>query len=439
MTRSTPKSRSTSTPPEKRTGRKQSSEHQENDRKAASSLRKQPTVRKANIKIPRSVARLLQAGHPWIFRNSLQRVLPDLALGSLVSIVDHGGYSIGWGLFETEGAIAVRMLSCSEEFAWTEQEMQSRLQRALALRVSTPVPQEATRLVHSESDGFPGLTIDRWGKFLLFTKYSRVADPYVQTLISIGEQALAPEGIYMQDRTRPIAAEERRPPATLITGRAAPTEFEIEEDGLKFIVDISAPSSPGLFFDLREGRRMCEAWVEGRSVLNLFSHTGGFSLRAVRGKAKTVTNVDALARNHARCRQNLAASGFDPETCEALTGDVLKHLERFRQQQRSFDFVIVDPPSASHAQSEVVPSAFQEWKDLAVAIAPVVQAGGFLLAVFNTLRLSEEECLLAIGEGMRSLDRTILLVGECGLPPDFPVLPAFGEGRYLKIKLFQLP
>src|SRR5690606_15396849 len=138
--------------------------------------------------------------------------------------------------------------------------------------------------------------------------------------------SLRPAGIYLQDRTRPVQPDERRPPATLLTGKAAPPDVEAREDDLVFLVDVSAPVSPGLFLDLRDGRRLVESVARDRSVLNLFSFTGSLGIRALRGGARSVVNVDAAARSHARCRQNLEASGFDPEACQAMVGDVFKHL-----------------------------------------------------------------------------------------------------------------
>ena len=310
--------------------------------------------------------------------------------------------------------------------------------RAVSRRERLGLP-ETRRLIHGEADGFPGIAVDLLGEFLLIYKYARVAETYLDTLVPLLEEHLMPEGggIYLQDRVRPVTADERRPPAFHLKGKAAPPDVEVDEDGLRFLVDVTAPVSPGLFFDLRDGRRLIEPWCKDRTVLNLFSFTGAFALRAIRGGARAVTNVDAAARSHARCRQNLAASGIDPEACEALGGDVFKYLERFRQRDRVFDLVIVDPPPFSNVKGSVF-SALRDYGDLMAAIAPVVAPGGLILAVCNAVRLSEEEFLLALGEGAMAGGRSIRLLGECGLPPDYPVLPAFIEGRYLKIKLLQL-
>ncbi len=396
-----------------------------------------PAIRGANVKVSNSVARLLQGGHPWVFRSAVKRE-PDLAEGSVITVLDEDGYTVGQGLVESDGAIAVRMLSTLENFSWDAEEMRRRVKGALARREGLKLP-STRRLIHAEADGFPGIAVDLLGDFLLIYKYARVAETYLDTLVPILEDLVMPEGggIYLQDRVRPVTPDERRPPAFHLAGRAAPPDLQVEEDGLRFHVDVTAPVSPGLFFDLREGRRIAESWSEGRSVLNLFSFTGAFALRALRGGARSVTNVDAAARSHARCRKNLAASGFEPEACEAINGDVFKHLERFRQRDRVFDLVIVDPPPFSNVKGSVF-SALRDYGDLIQAIAPVVAPGGLVLAVCNAVRLSEEDFLLALGQGAAAAGRKACLLGECGLPADFPVLPAFIEGRYLKVKLLQL-
>lgn len=382
------------------------------------------------------VARLVRAGHPWVFRHTVRRDLDTLAEGVVVPVLDADGYGIGWGLVEAEGAIGVRMLSLQPEFTWNEAEMLARIRVAIRLR-GPAFATGACRLVHGEADGFPGLAIDRLGDYLLLYKYARVAESYLDALVPLLEQELKPAGIYLQDRIRGVTAEDRRPPAFHLAGKPASPDVEATEDGLKFLVDVTAPVSPGLFLDLREGRRLCEAWAKGRSVCNLFSFTGAFGLRAVRAGASSVTNVDAAARSHARCRQNLAASGMDPEAVEAINGDVFTHLEKFRQRGRVFDFLIVDPPPFSNVKGSTF-SALKDWNQLMAAVAGVTAPGGHVLAISNAVRLPEDEFFLALGEGVHAAKRSARLVSECGLPPDFPVPPAFVEGRYLKIKLLQL-
>jgi 23S rRNA (cytosine1962-C5)-methyltransferase len=394
-----------------------------------------PVLRGRGVKVSHRAARSLTAGHPWVFRDSLLRPLEGKEAGEAIQIHDEDGRPLGWGLVEPEGAIALRMITRGEPLVWDDAELARRVAAAVALRAAivSPSVSGACRLVHGEGDGLPGLAVDRLGEFLLIYKYSRAAEAYLERLVPILDAALSPAGIYMQDRVRGVVADERKPPAFHLTGKTAPPELEVEEDGLKFLVDPSAPVSPGLFLDLREGRRLAERLARGRRVLNLFSFTGSFGVRAVRGGATSVVNVDAAARSHARCRQNLVASGLPAEACEGFTGDAFAYLERRKQRGERFDLVIVDPPPFSRVKDRVF-SAMRDWEELLQAIAHVVEPGGEILAISNAAKLEEGELLSALGRGAGLAGREVRLVGEMGLPEDFPVPPAFGEGRYLQIK-----
>lgn len=375
-----------------------------------------------------------------MFRDSVLRPVDGLPPGAAIRVLDEDGNQLCWALHEPDGAIAFRVVGFDDELQWGPELVDARVENALALRdrVLDDAVRSACRLIHADGDGLPGLAVDRLGDFLLVYRYARAADGYVDHLLDSLERRLQPAGIYMQDRVRPVMPEDRRPGAAHLRGKPAPPEVEVREDGLAFLVDVTAPVSPGLFLDLREGRRWLETLSAGKRVLNLFSFTGSFALRALRGGATEVVNVDAAARSHARCRQNLEASGMDPEACEALAGDVFKHLERMRQRHRQFDLIVVDPPPFSRVKDRVF-SALEHWNELMAAIADVAAPGAEVLAVSNASRLPEHELLLAIGEGAVAGRRPARVLGERGLPPDFPVPPAFVEGHYLEIKRLLLP
>lgn len=397
-------------------------------------------VDESAVKISHAGARGLRSGHPWVFRDSLTRLPGEPAAGACLRVADEDNAPLAWALFEPEGAIALRVVSRAEKFAWDEAAIDARVAAAAEHRrvwLGDSVG-DAYRLVHGEGDGLPGLAVDRLGDFLLIYKYSRAAEAWLDTLVAVLQRRFEPAGIYLQDRLRPVSAEDRRPPAFHLAGKAAPPEYEIGEDGLRFLVDVTAPVSPGLFLDLREGRRMVETLAKGRRVLNLFSFTGAFGVRAVRGGATEVLNVDAASRSHLRCRQNLAASGLDAQACTPLDGDVFKHLERLRVRNEKFGLVVVDPPPFSRVGNRVF-SALRNWEDLMAAIVRVVEPGGLVLAVSNASKLPEDELMFAIGLGAVSGGRDVVVIGEHGLPPDFPVPPAFAEGRYLRGKLLVVP
>lgn len=379
------------------------------------------------------------AGHPWVFQDSLVRPVTDVEPGTAVPVSDEDGYPLGVAVVEREGAIALRMVSRNPDAVWGRELITERIRSARTFRerFAPDVVADAHRVLHAEGDGIPGIAADRYGDYLLVYRYSRAAGAYLPDVLAALDEVHEPRGIYLQDRVKPVSADDRRVAAEHVAGKVAPAELTVTEDGLSFVVDVTAPVSPGLFLDLREGRRWFERIAGGARVLNLFSFTGAFGLRGVRGGATEVVNVDAAARSHARCRKSLDASGMDPEACEAIVGDVFKYLEKFRRTDRSFDLVVVDPPPFSKVGGKVF-SALKQWRELMAAVTPVVAEGGRILVVSNAAGLRDDELLGAVGQGAGDARRHASVIGEAGLPPDFPVPPAFVEGRYLRVKLLAL-
>jgi 23S rRNA (cytosine1962-C5)-methyltransferase len=207
----------------------------------------------------------------------------------------------------------------------------------------------------------------------------------------------------------------------------------VREDQLKFWVDVTAPLSTGLFADLREGRRAVAQWARGRRVLNLFSYTGALSLYAAHGQATEITAVDVAAKAHARARRNFALNGFDPEKPDHIVGDTFKVLARFADRKRTFDMVVIDPPAfASASRGGNAWSAVKDYGELISASLQVVAPGGLLLAASSTRKVTQLEFDTALAEGAMLAGTELRIVDRRGLPPDFPTMPGFPEGNYLK-------
>ena len=206
------------------------------------------------------------------------------------------------------------------------------------------------------------------------------------------------------------------------------------EDDLKFVVDVTAPLSTGLFADLREGRRAVRQWASGQRVLNLFSYTGAISVYAQAGGATEVCAIDVAAKAHARARRNFTASGFDPEKPEHIVGDVFKVLARFLERRRTFDMVVVDPPAfASAAARGGKPwSAMRDYSELITAALDVLAPGGLLAAASSTHKMTSEEFERSIADGAMAAGTRLQILDRRRLPSDFPTVPGFPEASYLK-------
>src|SRR5262245_43160922 len=301
-----------------------------------------PVVRKNTVRLAGDIAQRVRAGHPWVYREALgpRPLTPDP--GTPIDIVDDEGEFVGRGLYDADSAIALRVFVRSPDVAIDAALIHARVRAAIALRRRLLDFDKlgALRLVNAESDGLPGIAVDRYGDYLVVQLFTAAVAGLRGALYDALEAELSPIAIYEQRRYRSLAGEApRQAGADLVRGTAAPVELEVAEDEHKFVVDVTAPLSTGLFADLREGRRAVRQWARDRRVLNLFSYTGALSVYAHAGGAAAVCAVDVAAKAHARARRNFAASGFDPERPEHIAGDVFKVLARFGERRRTFDMI----------------------------------------------------------------------------------------------------
>jgi 23S rRNA (cytosine1962-C5)-methyltransferase len=357
--------------------------------------------------------------------------------GTTIDIIDDEGEFVGRGLYDSDSAIALRVFTRNPDRAIDAALVSERVKRAVALRKKLVdwSKLECVRILNAESDGLPGIVCERYGDYLVVQLFTSSVEKLREDLYNALEAELAPKAIYEQRRYRSLAGDApRQAGADLVRGVPAPVELEIGEDDLKFICDVTAPLSTGLFADLREGRRSVRHWAEGRRVLNLFSYTGAISVYAHAGGAAEVVAVDVAAKAHARARRNFAASGFDPEKPEHIVGDTFKVLARFGERGRTFDLVVLDPPAfASAAARGGKPwSAVRDYSELIAASLSVLVPGGLLIAASSTHKMSSAEFELALADGAAQAATELQTIARPSLPPDFPTIPGFPEGNYLK-------
>jgi 23S rRNA (cytosine1962-C5)-methyltransferase len=388
------------------------------------------------VRLPVEIAQRVRAGHPWVYREAFgERLAPEP--GTAIDIVDDDGEFVGRGLYDADSAIALRVFVRSPDVAIDGELVASRVRAAIALRRGLIDLERlrAVRLVNAESDGLPGIAVDRYGEYLVVQLFTSAVAGLRGALYDALAAELSPIAIYEQRRFKSLGGEApRQAGAELIRGTPAPVELEVAEDDLRFVVDVTAPLSTGLFADLREGRRAIRHWARGRRVLNLFSYTGAISVYAHAGGAAEVCAVDVAAKAHARARRNFAASGFDPEQPEHLVGDTFKVLARFVERRRTFDLVVIDPPAfASAAARGGKPwSAVRDFSELIAASLEVLVPGGLLAAASSTHKMSAAEFELALAQGALAAGTRLQIIDRRTLPPDFPALPGFPEASYLK-------
>ena len=387
------------------------------------------------MRLAQDVATRVRLGHPWVYREALgpRPIAPEP--GTTIDLIDVDGEFVGRALYDADSAIALRVFVRKPDVPIDGRLIRERVRAALALRKRVVDLDKlgCVRLVNAESDGLPGVVVERYADYLVVQLYSGAIAPLRDELYDALVEQLAPKAIYEQRRYRSLGGDAPRA-AELMRGDAAPVEIEVAEDDLKFVVDVTAPLSTGLFADLREGRRAVRQWAANRRVLNLFSYTGAISVYARAGGATEVCAIDVAAKAHARARRNFSASGFDPEQPEHIVGDVFKVLARFVERGRKFDMVVVDPPAfASAAARGGKPwSAMRDYAELITAALDVTESGGLLVAASSTHKITPEEFERALAEGALSAGTRLQIIDRRSLPPDFPTVPGFPEASYLK-------
>jgi 23S rRNA (cytosine1962-C5)-methyltransferase len=392
-------------------------------------------MRVGQYRVPGDVASRVHTGHPWVYREALGPRGIAEETGAVIDLIAGNREFVARGYVDREHAIAVRILSRDpkEELRPGKGAIAGRFARALELRRRLqPSLPEAMRVFSGESEGLPGVTVDRYGDFVVVVWLSAGALAWRDELYDAITAALAPRGIYEQRRLRPLGGTAPPEPAGRVRGDEAPVELVVGDGDCRFGIDVTAPLGVGLFLDMRLGWAAVAARASGRRVLNLFSYTGAFSVHAAKAGAAEVVAVDLAAKAHARARRNYELSGLDPARLEAIANDVVKTLDKFADRKRLFDLVVCDPPTFSHGPA----GQFQVARDLArlaAGCALVLAPGGLLVFATNSTKVSSGEVDRALAEGGAAAGADLRIIERVGLPVDFPVAPGFPEGNYLKV------
>jgi 23S rRNA (cytosine1962-C5)-methyltransferase len=399
-----------------------------------------PTLRQGQYRLADDVARRVRAGHPWIFRDALGNRAVSEPTGTVVDLLAGNRELVARGYIDQEHQVAVRILTRDpqERVHPGAGTIAARVTRAVRLRWETLGPERPTalRLFSGENEGLPGVTIDRYGDFVVVQWFSAGALPWRDEVVDAVQSAVKPRGVYEQRRLRPLGGQGAPEPATRVVGDEAPVEVIVDEADCRFAVDVSAPLGVGFFPDLRLGREAVVRRANGRRLLNLFSYTGAFSVRAAKAGATEVVAVDTAAKAHARARRNYELSGLDPTKMEQVTADAQKTLERFADRGRRFDLVVCDPPTFSHGPKPGATfSVASDLAQLAAGCLSVLEPGGLLAFSSNSTKLPAGELDRALAEGAAHQRADLRIIERHGLPPDYPVVPGFPEGNYLKFVL----
>ena len=379
---------------------------------------------------------MLELGHPWVIADRFTKVWPTLASGSLADLVDHQGRFLGTALIDPEARIVARVLS-RNHVRMDEDFLSKRFRDAVNDRRWLDMGEtDAWRMVNGEADGLPGLTIDRYVDFVMIQYYNSGWENHLAVVAKALQQVSGVVGVYAKYRpqeTRKLAAGKSkvRSMGRLIAGRAAPQDLIVKEHGLLYSVDLVKDLHTGIFPDQRENRLQLRKRAAGCALLNLFAYTGAFSVAAAAGGAKKVTSVDASSRYLDQARRNFKLNGIDPAAHEFVAGDCFTELNRFLREGRCYDIVLMDPPSFSSTRRGRFTTGGGTAGLVEKALG-LLDPGGLLITSSNLQKMALADYLKELRKGGLAAGRTLQIIEVSGQAPDFPFLPTFVEGQYLK-------
>jgi 23S rRNA (cytosine1962-C5)-methyltransferase len=373
----------------------------------------------------------LRRRHPWIFSGAVEKAAGKS--GETVEVRDGAGKVFALAAYSPKSQIRARVWTFDPKEEVDAAFFRQRIQRALALREALPAAKHtnALRLVNGESDGLPGLVVDRYADVLvaqfLAAGVERWRDPILDLLMELSGSS----AIYERSDAEVRKLEGLEARTGFARGNRNASRCPIIEYGLNFRVDVEQGQKTGFFLDQRENRNRVRALAAGREVLDGFSYTGGFSIAALAGGAKRVTAIESSAPALEVAKENLAANPLDVSKIDFVQADLFAHLRKLRDSAAHFDLIILDPPKFAPSAAQVK-NAARAYKDINLWALKLLAPGG-LLATFSCSGGVSPELFQSIVAGA-ALDAggEAKIIERFGAAADHPVALEFPEGDYLK-------
>ncbi len=371
--------------------------------------------------------------HPWIFSGAIAHVQGAAAPGSIVNVQSSRGEWLAYGTWSGHSQIRVRLFSWDRDQLLDQELFIQRLERAIVARQMLGLPGTSTayRLVYAESDGLPGLIVDRYGDFLAVQLLTQGIVAHQHIIVQALVKLLQPQGIYERSDTEAREKEGLPSGEGLLWGAEPPEHMTVRQSGeLLSLVDLRAGQKTGAYLDQAYNRLRVAAYCAGREVLDAFCYTGGFSIAAGHANAAKITTIDSSDAALVLLQKNMEVNQLTTEL-EIINNDVFRQLREFRSIGRLFDVIILDPPKFAHNQGQVE-RATRGYKDINMIAMQLLRPGG-ILATFSCSGLVSADLFQKVVFGA-ALDaqRDVQIIERLTQTADHPVLLTFPEGDYLK-------
>ncbi len=400
----------------------------------------EPKSMSGHVTLKKGKEKPVLAHHPWIFSGAIARV-ENATDGDLVDVFEAGGRWLARGYYNSRSQITIRLWTWERDEVVDRAFLVRRLRESLARRVGI-IERERTdafRVVNAESDLMPGLIVDRYADFVIVQFLTLGIEKLKQDIVPLLQDLLSPVGIFERSDVD-VREKEGLPGSVGVLGGVKPPDAVLcRENGFQFLVSVRGGHKTGFYLDQRENRRctaeflrsMPTAGPEGPSVLNVFSYTGAFAVYVCAATpAARVINLDASADALALARENTRRNGFEANG-DFVEGDAFQLLRRYRDEGKSFDAIILDPPKFVYSQAQMA-SGLRGYKDMNLLALKLLKPGGTLVTFSCSGLVSAELFQKVVFGAALDAGRDAQIIANLFQAPDHPVLLSFPESEYLK-------
>lgn len=371
--------------------------------------------------------------HPWIFSGAVQHLEGKALSGETIDILDSQGKWLARAAYSPESQIVARVWTFQQDEAIDREFFVRRLQQAQSWRnwLAERDGLNGYRLIAGESDGLPGITIDRFQNFLVLQLLSAGAEYQRAALVSALQQCYPECSIYDRSDVSVRKKEGLELTQGTIYGEMPPALLPITENGMKLLVDIQQGHKTGFYLDQRDSRLAARNYAKGRSVLNCFSYTGAFAVAALMGECEQVISVDTSQSVLDIAKQNIELNQLDLSKAEFIRDDVFQLLRNYRAQGKKFDMIIMDPPKFVENKSQLA-SACRGYKDINMLAIQLLHSGGILLSFSCSGLMPTDLFQKILADAALDAGHDIQFIEQFRQAADHPVIATYPEGLYLK-------
>lgn len=393
----------------------------------------------AVVVLKKGEGRLLKSGGMWIFDNEIESIMGKFENGDIVIVKDFDGFPMGKGFINTNSKITVRMLSRDENVTIDSSFWEQRARNAWEYRKKV-IDTSSCRVIFGEADFFPGLVIDKFSDILVIQSLALGIDRWKTIIIEHLKRIMAEDGIAIRGVFERSDVKVRRQEGMEFfkgyVGEEFSTLVNIEENGVKYQVDVENGQKTGFFLDQKYNRLAIHKLCKDAKVLDCFTHTGSFALNAGIAGAKSVLGVDASELAVVQAQKNARLNGLENKV-QFICEDVFELLPRMEEAGEQFDVVILDPPAFTKSRNSVK-NAVKGYREINLRAMKLVKDGGFLATCSCSHFMTYELFTQTIGQAAKNVHKRLRQVEYRTQAPDHPILWSSDESYYLKFYIFQV-